>query len=82
MGLVNLDVGPCVKQKASNIDFRLRVFTRINTPIFFGSNKNEVRKEILNYMYKFLYSMGFTLNKKAELAFYQLKDVVQTCYTQ
>ena len=61
---------------------RLRDFIIMNPQMFFGSKVNEDPQEFLNEIYKTLYSMGLTSNKKAKIASYQLKDVAQTWHTQ
>ena len=56
----------------------LQDFTRINPPIFTGSKTIEDPQELVQEVQKILVEMGSTEIEKAELALYQLKDVVQT----
>ena len=39
-------------------------------------------QELIDKIYKILYSMGLSTSEKAELATYQIKDVSQTWYVQ
>ena len=57
---------------------KLRDFTRMNPPIFTGSNISEDPQEFVDEVHKIFVAMGATDTKKAELASYQLKDVAQT----
>ena len=57
---------------------RLRDFTRMNPPIFIEAKTSEDPQEFVDEVHKILVSMGPTDVEKAELAFYQLKDVAQT----
>ena len=72
---VNREIGTRVPQHDNTIALRLRDFARLSSPIFLGSKSEEDPKDLLNDVYKILYSMGVTSVKKAELAGYQLKDV-------
>ena len=53
----------------------------INTPMFFGCKVNQDTQDFIDIVYKILYYMGVSSNKKAELDSYKLKDVTQTWYT-
>ena len=57
---------------------RLRDFMRMNLPIFTGSKTSEDPQEFVDEVHKISVSMGATDIEKAELAFYQLKDIAQT----
>ena len=57
---------------------RIRDFTRMNPPIFTGSNTSEDHQEFVDKVHKILLSMGATDTKKADLSSYQLKDIAQT----
>ena len=59
---------------------RLRDFTRMNPPTFYGSKVDEEPQEFINEVYNILYTMGMSSSEKAELASYQLKDMAQTLY--
>ena len=50
----------------------------MNPPMFFRSKVNEDPPDFLDEVYKILYAMWVSSNKKAELAAYKLKDVAQT----
>ena len=50
-------------------------FTRINSPLFFGSKVNEDPQDFLDEVNNILYSMGVSSNGRSNLASYQLKDV-------
>ena len=80
MAQVNLKVGPHVPQHSSTMESRLRVFTRMNPPMFHRSKAEEDPQDFLYEVYKILFVMGVTTDEKAELAAYQLKDVEKTCY--
>ena len=69
-------------QNSSTKDSRLRNFSRINPPMFFGSKVSEDPQDFLDNVYKILYAMGVSSNEKANLAAYRLKDVGQTWHTQ
>ncbi|XP_015077517.1 uncharacterized protein LOC107021382 [Solanum pennellii] len=58
--------------------FRLRDFTRMNPPMFFGSKVNEDSQDFSDEVYKILYVTGVSSNEKTELDANQLKDVAQT----
>ena len=61
---------------------RLRDFTRMNPPTFYGSKVDEDPQEFIDEVSKILLSMGLSACEKAELATYQLKDVAQAWYVQ
>ena len=65
---------PLVRSMANT----LRDFTSLNTPIFTRSKTLEDTQEFVDEVHKILVAMGATDIEKAELAFYQLKDVEQT----
>ena len=52
---------------------RVRDFTRINPPEFYGSKVEENSQEFIDEVYKVLAIMTVTSEKKVELAAYQLK---------
>ena len=59
---------------------RIRDFTRMNSPMFFGSQVDEYPQDSLNEVYMILFSMGVSIIEKAEMAACQLKDAAQTLY--
>ncbi|TMX05322.1 hypothetical protein EJD97_024624, partial [Solanum chilense] len=79
---VNREVGLRVPQHANTMASRLRDFTRMNPPLFYGSKEDEDLQDFLDEVYMILFSIGVTTGEKAELDAYQLKDVAQTWYTQ
>ena len=60
---------------ANSTASRLRDFTWMNPPVYFGSWTYEDPKEFVDEVYKILCSMGVNEEEKAELATYQLKHV-------
>ena len=51
------------------------------SPMFYGSRKHEDPQDFVDEVYKILFGISVTMGEKAELVAYQLKDVVQTWYT-
>ena len=49
---------------------RLRYFTRMNSPIFTGSNTSEYPQVFVDEVHKIFLAMGSTDTEKKELAFY------------
>ena len=80
MAQANRDVAPRPHQQVITTASRLRYFTRINPPIFYGSKVDKDPQEFLDEVYKVLYAMGVSSSENAELASYQLKDMAQTGY--
>ena len=76
----NRGVVPRPHQQVTTMASRLRNFTRMNPPTFYGSMVDEDPQQFLNEVYKVLYSMGVTSSEKAVLSSYQLKNVAQTWY--
>ena len=68
-----------VKPNAITTASRIRDFTRINPPTFYGYKVEEERQGF-NELFKVLDSMGVTSQEKAELDSYQLKVVGQVWY--
>ena len=61
---------------------RLRDFTTMNPPSFYGSKVEKHPQEFVDEIYKTLYAIGLTTSEKAELDTYQIKEVDQTWYVQ
>ncbi len=59
---------------------RVREFLRMNPPEFYGSKVEEDPRGFIDEVYKVLAIMGLTTVEKAELAAYQLRDIVQIWY--
>ena len=76
----NREVVPRANQHVGTMASRLRDFTRMNPPTFYGSKVEEDPQEFIYETYKILYAMVLTTSEKDELATYQLKDVAQTWY--
>ena len=76
----NREVAPRENPHASTMVSRLRDFTRMNPPMYFGSKVDEDTQDFLDNVYKILFFMGVSTTQKAELTAYQLKDVAQTWY--
>ena len=74
----NGEVGLRLPQHANTMASRLRDFTRMNHPLFYGSKEDEDPQDFLDEVYKIQFSMNVTTGEKAELDAYQLKDVAQT----
>ena len=49
------------------MDSRLRYFTRMNPPVYFGSRSNEVHQEFVDEVNNIVRAMGVNEEKKAEL---------------
>ncbi|WMV50091.1 hypothetical protein MTR67_043476 [Solanum verrucosum] len=77
---INIDVRHRVNAIESSVASRLRDFTRINPPTFFGSKVYEDPQNFIYEVFKILDAMGVTPREKAELASYQLKDVAQVWF--
>jgi len=61
---------------------RVRDFTRMNRPEFYGLMMEEDPQEFIDEVYKVLDIMRVTLVEKGELAAYQLKGVSQVWFNQ
>ncbi|XP_049345090.1 uncharacterized protein LOC125809515 [Solanum verrucosum] len=78
----NIYVRPRVNAIESTVASRLRDFTRINPPTFFGSKIDKDPQNFIDEVFKIVDAMGVTPKEKAELASYQLKDVPQVWFEQ
>ncbi|XP_015087026.1 uncharacterized protein LOC107030162 [Solanum pennellii] len=59
---------------------RLRDFTRMNPPVFFGYRAHEDPQEFVDEVHKILCAMGVNEEEKDELDAYHLNDVAQVWY--
>ena len=78
----NWDIATRPHQQVTTMASRLRDFTRMNPPTFYGSKVEEDPQEFIDEVYKILLTMGLSTSKKAELDTYQLKDVAQAWSVQ
>ena len=64
----NGEVGLRLPQHANTMASRLRDFTRMNPPLFYGSKEDEDPQDFLDEVCNLiLFSMGVTAGEKAEL---------------
>ena len=66
MAQANRKVVPQVHQQVSTISSRLRDFTRMNPPTFYGSKVDEDPQECIDEVYKIIYAMGLSTSEKVE----------------
>ena len=67
---VKQELGPHVPHHSSTMASRLRDFSSINLPVFFGSKEDEDTQDFLDEVYKILLTMSVTPTEKIELAAY------------
>src|SRR5688572_1977530 len=83
-----LDVNAALAQMANAITMqagrnmttpasRIRDFTRMNPPVFYGSKVEEDPQEFIDQVLKVVTIMGVTCVEKAELAAYQIKRLLK-----
>ena len=53
-------------QQVTTMASRLRDFTRMNPPTFYGSKVDEDPQEFIDEVYKILYAIGVSSSEKAE----------------
>ncbi|TMX05622.1 hypothetical protein EJD97_014308 [Solanum chilense] len=68
-----LEVLPRANQHVCNMASRLRDFTRMNRPTFYGSKVEEHPYEFIDEIYKILHAVGLSTSEKVDLATYLLK---------
>ena len=61
---------------------RIRDFTRMNPPEYYGSKANEDPQDFIEEIFKIVDIMGVSPTEKAELAAYQLKGIAQIWFNQ
>src|SRR5688572_3403425 len=71
-----------VGRQASTPASRVRDFTRMNPPEFYGSKVDEDPQAFIDEVARVVTIMGVTSEEKAELAAYQLKGVAQIWFEQ
>ncbi|XP_069150302.1 uncharacterized protein [Solanum lycopersicum] len=63
----NRDVAPRPHYQVTTMDFRLRDFTWMNPPTFYGSKVDEDPQEFLDDVYKVLYDVGVNSSEKDDI---------------
>ena len=76
----NREVVPRPHQQLTTMASRLRDFTCMNPPTFYGYKVDEDPQEFIDEVYMILLFIGLSTSEKVELATYQLKDVAQACF--
>ena len=68
---------PWENPHVSSMGSRLRDFTKINSPVYYGSKTYEDPQEFVYEVHNIFCAMGVDEDAKAELSAYQLKDLAQ-----
>ena len=78
----NREVVPRANKQVSTMASRLRDFTWMNPPTFYGSRVDEYPQEFIDDVWNILFSMGLSTSEKAEIDTNHVKDVAKTWYVQ
>ena len=78
----NREVVPRANQQVPTVACRLKDFSWMNPPTFYGFKFEEDPYNFIYEIYNILYAMGLYTSEKVELATYQLKDAAQTWHVQ
>ncbi|XP_069145573.1 uncharacterized protein [Solanum lycopersicum] len=74
------EASPRENPHASTMASRLKDFTRMNSPVYFGSKTNEYPQKFVDEVSKIICAIGVNEEEKVELNVYMLKDVAQVWY--
>ena len=82
MDQASREVIPRPHKQVTTMASYLSDFTRMNPHTFYRSTVEEDPQEFIDEVYKVLLAMGLSINEKADLTTYQLKDVAQVWFLQ